>query len=217
MVTTYTEKMDWQLDAAELRVLGALMEKEKTTPEYYPMSLNALVNACNQKSNRDPVVSYNEEIVETALGGLRSKGLSSRISGGSRVPKHEHRFTERCNLGRREEAVLCVLMLRGPQTVGELRGRTERLYNFDDLESVENTLQRLADIGFVKQLPRHAGYKEPRWAQLLAGDVEAVDEASTSEVSSPARGPSDRDRIAALEQEVAELKRAFEDFRRHFE
>ena len=124
MVTTYTENMDWQLDAAELRVLGALMEKEKTTPEYYPMSLNALVNACNQKSNREPVVTYDEETVDTALNGLREKGLSSRIYGGSRVPKHEHRFTERCNLGRREEAVLCVLMLRGPQTVGELRGRT---------------------------------------------------------------------------------------------
>ena len=94
MVTTYTEFMDWQLDAAELRVLGALMEKEKTTPEYYPMSLNALVNACNQKSNREPVVSYDEDIVETALQGLREKGLSSRVSGGSRVPKHEHRFTD---------------------------------------------------------------------------------------------------------------------------
>ena len=177
MVTTYTEKMDWQLDAAELRVLGALMEKEKTTPEYYPMSLNALVNACNQKSNREPVVNYDEETVDTALHGLREKGLSSRISGGSRVPKHEHRFTERCNLGRREEAVLCVLMLRGPQTVGELRGRTERLYTFDDLESVENTLHRLAEIGFVKKLPRQSGYKEQRWAQLLAGDVEVVEEA----------------------------------------
>ena len=188
MVTTYTEKMDWQLDAAELRVLGALMEKEKTTPEYYPMSLNALVNACNQKSNRDPVVTYDEETVETALDGLRNKGLSSRISGGSRVPKHEHRFTERCNLGRREEAVLCVLMLRGPQTVGELRGRTERLYTFDDLESVENTLSRLAEIGFVKQLPRQAGYKEQRWAQLLAGDVEVAEEASAPEASSPGRG-----------------------------
>jgi uncharacterized protein YceH (UPF0502 family) len=181
------------------------------------MSLNALVNACNQKSNRDPVVTYDEETVEIALDGLRSKGLSSRVSGGSRVPKHEHRFTERCNLGRREEAVLCVLMLRGPQTVGELRGRTERLYNFDDLESVENTLLRLAEIGFVKQLPRQAGYKEPRWAQLLAGDVEVAEEADAPETSSPGRGPSDRERIAALEQDVADLKRAFEDFRRNFE
>jgi uncharacterized protein YceH (UPF0502 family) len=206
--------MDWQLDAAELRVLGALMEKEKTTPEYYPMSVNALLNACNQKSNRDPVVVYDEETVETALQGLREKGLSSRISGGGRVPKHEHRFTERCNLGRREEAVLCVLMLRGPQTVGELRGRTERLYNFDDLESVENTLQRLAEIGFVKQLPRQSGYKESRWAQLLAGDVEVSEE---TEAPGHERGPSDRERIAILEQEVAGLKRAFEDFRRNFE
>src|SRR6202158_5296835 len=108
MVTTYTEKMDWQLDAAELRVLGALMEKEKTTPEYYPMSLNALVNACNQKSNREPVVSYDEEIVETALDGLRNKGLAARISGHDmRVPKHAHRLPEVINLGRREAAVLC--------------------------------------------------------------------------------------------------------------
>jgi len=207
--------MDWQLDAAELRVLGALMEKEKTTPEYYPMSLNALVNACNQKSNRDPVVNFDEETVEIALEGLRNKGLSARISGGGRVAKHEHRFTERCNLGRREEAVLCVLMLRGPQTVGELRGRTERLYNFEDLEGVENTLNRLAEIGFVKRLPRQAGYKEQRWAQLLAGDVE-VPEESAAPIASE-RGPSDRERIAVLEEEVAELKRAFEDFRRNFE
>src|SRR4029077_15708260 len=129
MVTTYTEKMDWQLDAAEVRVLGALMEKEKTTPEYYPMSLNALVNACNQKSNRDPVVSYDEDTVEQALDGLREKGLTLRGSGReSRVAKHEQRFTEKFNLGRREAAVICVLLLRGPQTVGELRGRSERLY-----------------------------------------------------------------------------------------
>jgi uncharacterized protein YceH (UPF0502 family) len=171
------------------------MEKEKTTPEYYPMSLNALVNACNQKSNREPVVNYDEEIVETALHGLREKGLSSRISGNSRVAKHEHRFTERCNLGRREEAVLCVLML-------------------DDLESVDNTLHRLAEIGFVKKLPRQAGYKEQRWAQLLAGDVEVIEDVDGPP---PERGASDRDRIAALEQDVAELKRAFEDFRRNFE
>src|ERR1039458_10702433 len=120
MVTTYTEKMDWQLDAAEARVLGSLMEKEVTTPDYYPMSLNALVNACNQKSNRDPVVSFDEETVEIALEGLRGKRLSARISGESRVPKDEERFTELLNLGRREAAVLCVMMLRGPQTVGEL-------------------------------------------------------------------------------------------------
>ena len=214
MVTTYTEKMDWQLDAAEARVLGSLMEKEVTTPDYYPMSLNALVNACNQKSNRDPVVSFDEDTVEVALEGLRGKRLSSRISGESRVPKHEQRFTELLNLGRREAAVLCVMMLRGPQTVGELRGRTERLYTFDDLEGVESTLQRLAELAFVKKLPRQAGYKEQRWAHLLCGDVEVAEEA---EAPAAERGPSDRERIAALEQEVAELKRAFEDFRRNFE
>jgi uncharacterized protein len=206
--------MDLELNAAELRVLGALMEKEKTTPEYYPMSLNALVNACNQKSNREPVVNFDDDGVEAALQGLREKGLSSRISGGGRVAKHEHRFTERFNLGRREEAVLCVLMLRGPQTVGELRGRTERMYSFEDLEGVENTLARLAEQGFVKQLPRQAGYKEQRWAQLLAGDVEV---APQPDAPSPEYGPSDRERIEALEREVAELKRAFEDFRRNFE
>jgi hypothetical protein len=210
--------MDWQLDAAEVRVLGALMEKETTTPDYYPLSLNALVNACNQKSNREPVVSYDEETVETALHELRAKGLASRISGDSRVPKHEQRFAEKCNLGRREAAVMCVLMLRGPQTVGELRGRTERLYEFDDLEAVESTLHRLDEMGFVKKLPRLAGYKEQRWAHLLAGDVEVAEEPSAPMAAGSAeRGPSDRERIAALEQEVAELKRQFEDFRRNFE
>ena len=218
MVTTYTENMDWQLDAAELRVLGALMEKEATTPDYYPMSLNALVNACNQKSNREPVVNFDEETVETALHELRAKGLTSRITGESRVPKHEQRFVEKFNLGRREAAVMCVLMLRGPQTVGELRGRTERLFTFDDLEGVESTLQRLAEMGFVKKLPRQAGYKEQRWAQLLAGDIEVAEEAAPamSERGASDRA-SDRERIAALEEEVAGLKRAFEEFRRNFE
>src|SRR5919205_4452469 len=144
--------MDWQLDAAETRVLGSLLEKEIATPEYYPLSLNALVNACNQKSNRDPVVSYDEDTVEAALETLRTKGLAFRITGrDSRVPKHGQRFTEQFNLGRREAALMCVLLLRGPQTPGELRGRAERLYTFDDLEAVESTLARLAEMGFVKR------------------------------------------------------------------
>jgi hypothetical protein len=206
--------MDWQLDAAETRVLGALLEKEIATPDYYPLSLNALVNACNQKSNREPVVSYDEGTVETALEGLRGKGLALRTIGGdSRVPKHGQRFTEKFNLGRREAAVLCVLMLRGPQTVGELRGRSERLYQFDDLEGVESTLNRLVEMEFVKRLPRQTGYKEQRWAHLLGGDVEAAEEAAAT----AERGPSERERIAALEREVSELKRAFEEFRRSFE
>src|SRR5260370_15781722 len=126
--------MDLLLHPVEVRVLGSLLEKEVTTPDYYPLSLNALVNACNQKSNRDPVVNYDEDTVEVALGDLRTKGLAMRVTGDSRVAKHEQRFTERLNMGRREAAVMCVLMLRGPQTVGELRGRTERLYAFEDLE-----------------------------------------------------------------------------------
>jgi uncharacterized protein YceH (UPF0502 family) len=204
--------MDWQLDAAEARVLGSLLEKEIATPEYYPLSLNALVNACNQKSNREPVVSYDDDTVEVALEGLRSKGLALRSKGReSRVPKHAQRFTEMFNLGRREAALLCALLLRGPQTVGELRGRTERLYNFDDLEAVESTLHRLAEMDFVRQLPRQAGFKEQRYAQLLSGDVEITEEAVTSAAAPRA------DRLSQLEAEVADLKRQFEEFRRKFE
>ena len=207
--------MDLQLEAAEARVLGALMEKEVTTPEYYPLSLNALVNACNQKSNRDPVVSYDDDTVEEALEGLRAKGAAVRITGGdSRVPKHGERFLEKYNLGRRETAVMCLLLLRGPQTVGELRNRSERLYTFDDLESVESTLSKLAEMEFVKKLPRQPGSREARWAHLLCGDVAVEEEAAPQVVE---RGPSDRERIAALEREVAELRREFEEFRRKFE
>lgn len=207
--------MDWQLDAAETRVLGSLLEKEITTPDYYPLSLNALVNACNQKSNREPVVSYDDDTVEEALQSLRTKGLSMRVTGDGRVAKHEQRFTEKFNLGRREAALFCVLMLRGPQTVGELRGRSERLYSFDDLEAVETTLSRLAELGYVKKLPRRAGYKEQRWAHLLAGDVEEAVEDTWA--PAPDRGSSDRDRIAKLEADLAALRQEFDDFRRRFE
>jgi uncharacterized protein YceH (UPF0502 family) len=169
--------MDWQLEAAEVRVLGALMEKEVATPEYYPLSLNALMNACNQKSNRDPVVSFDEDTVEQALEGLRNKGLATRITGRDvRVPKHGQSFTEKYNLGRREAALICLLLLRGPQTPGELRSRSDRLYTFDDLEAVESTLNRLAEMEFVKRLPRQPGSRESRWAQLLAGDVVVPEE-----------------------------------------
>ncbi|HTT66300.1 MAG TPA: YceH family protein [Bryobacteraceae bacterium] len=216
--------MGIQLDDVEVRVLGALMEKEVATPEYYPLSLNALVNACNQKSNREPVVSYDEDTVETALAGLRSKGLASRISGHDmRVPKHAHRLSELINLGRREAAVLCVLMLRGPQTTGELRGRTERLYQFDDLEAVEACLTRLMEWQpepLVARLPRQVGYKEVRYAHLLSGEPPAVQPAApvpqVREIrdDTVARLQATVDR---LETEVAELKRQFADFRKQFE
>jgi uncharacterized protein YceH (UPF0502 family) len=206
--------MDFQLDAAEARVLGSLLEKEVATPEYYPLSLNALVNACNQKSNREPVVQYDEDTVEVALESLRNKGFTLRSTGrDSRVPKYAQRFTEAFNLGRREAAVICVLLLRGPQTTGELRGRTERLYTFDDLEAVESTLHRLAELGFTRQLPRQPGTKEPRWAHLMCGDID-VAEGAAAPVE---RGPGDRDRIARLEADLSELRREFDDFRRRFE
>jgi uncharacterized protein YceH (UPF0502 family) len=216
--------MDFELDAVEARVLGALLEKEIATPEYYPLSLNALVNACNQKSNRDPVVSYDDDTAEHALESLRGKGLALRSTGrDSRVPKHAQRFTEKFNLGRREAAILCVLLLRGPQTVGELRGRTERLYTFDDLEAVESTLRHLDESGFVTLLPRQPGFKEPRWAHLLCGAGPPVRSGWPAQESSeapsepaPARSAL-ADRVAQLEADLADLRDRFDDFRRRFE
>ena len=206
--------MDWQVDAAEARVLGSLLEKEIATPDYYPLSLNALVNACNQKSNREPVVSYDEDIVETALEGLRAKGLAVRMIGGdSRVPKHGQRFTEKFNLGRREAAVLCVLMVRGPQTVGELRGRSDRLYQFEDLEGVESTLNRLVEMGYVKKLPRQTGFKEQRWAHLLSGDVAVAEEAGEREGAAAPAGT----RVDQLAADLAALRREFDEFKKRFE
>jgi uncharacterized protein YceH (UPF0502 family) len=212
-----------QLDEAEVRVLGALMEKEVATPEYYPLSVNALVNACNQKSNREPAVAYDEDTVETALDGLRAKGLAARLSGHEmRVPKHSHRLSEVINLGRREAAVLCVLMLRGPQTAGELRGRTERLYPFDDLEAVDACLTRLMEWQpepLVTRLPRQVGYKEVRYAHLLAGEPALV----SGPQAPPVRETRD-DSVARLqvtvdrlEAEVADLRRQFSEFKRQFE
>jgi uncharacterized protein YceH (UPF0502 family) len=209
--------MDWQLDAAEARVLGALLEKEIATPEYYPLSLNALVNACNQKSNREPVVAYDESTVENALEGLRQKSLAARLTGRDvRVPKHSQRFTEEFNLGRREAALLCLLLLRGPQTVGELRGRSDRLYQFDDLEAVETTLHHLSELGFVVRLTRYSGSREARWAHLLAGQPEAgAEEGHTA--SAPGVQPAAADRIATLENQLALLRHEFDEFRKRFD
>ena len=201
------------LHSIEVRVLGALLEKEITTPEYYPLTLNALVNACNQKSSREPVVNYDEDTVLQALSLLRSKGLAVKISGaGHRVEKYGHTLGEKLNLGRREVAVLCVLMLRGPQTVGELRGRTERMYEFAELEEVESCLESLAarqPEPLVTRMPRG------RWAQLLGGTPEAAPEPTGD--SSTSRPSDHEERISALEREVAELKQTLESFRRQFE
>ena len=212
--------MSLELTDAEVRVLGALMEKEVATPEYYPLSLNALVNACNQKSNREPVVSYDEDTVETALAGLREKGLAVRISGHDmRVPKHGHRLQEVLNLGRREAAVLCILMLRGPQTSGELRGRSERLYQFDDLEAVDACLSRLMEWQpepLVAKLARQPGTKEARYAHLLSGSL-PVQPAAPAPSLHEARGDVVarlQSTVEALEIEVADLKRQLAELRR---
>ena len=171
-----------QLTPTEARVLGALIEKEITTPEYYPLSLNALVNACNQKNNRDPVTSLDEAEVRQALHGLETERLAGPVRGDTRVPKYEHRVQEVFNFTRGEIAVVCVLLLRGPQTPGELRTRTERMYKFDELSDVQSVLQRLIarePEPLVKILPRQPGTKEARYAHLLSGDVEAFEPAPT--------------------------------------
>ena len=209
IATWQTGAMDL-LDAVEVRVLGALLEKEITTPEYYPLSLNALVNACNQKSNRDPVVSFDPATVEEALQSLRARGLLLVTTGaGSRVAKYGHRITEKLNLGRRESAVLCELMLRGPQTLGELRTRGERMHPFDDLTEVANVIERLPEL--IVKLPRRPGEKEARYAHLLSG-TPAVAEEGEPEAPVEPRG----DRISALEAEISQLRAEVEDLKQQF-
>jgi len=202
------------LHPVEIRVLGSLLEKEVTTPEYYPLTLNALVNACNQKSSRDPVVNYEEEVVQQALALLRHKGLAVRISGaGHRVEKYGHSLGERLNLGRRESAVLCVLMLRGPQTAGELRGRTERMYEFTEIADVEHCLESLAQRTpepLVASMPRG------RWCHLLGGVPDPAQEVVESRTQGSAASGLEQ-RVTELEREVAELKQTLESFRRQFE
>jgi uncharacterized protein YceH (UPF0502 family) len=207
-----------QLTEVEIRTLGALIEKDITTPDYYPLSLNALVNACNQKNNRDPVMSLDETAVREALHGLQEKRLAGPAGGAdSRVAKYEHRIQEVFNFTRAETAVMCVLLLRGPQTPGELRGRTERMYRFEELSDVQSTLQRLIerDPALVKMLQRQPGTKESRYAQLLGGEMEAW-------TASPAPGiatatSADDDRVARLESEVADLRREMAELKLQME
>ncbi|MCC7175517.1 MAG: YceH family protein [Bryobacterales bacterium] len=208
---------DLRLDEVEVRVLGALMEKEAATPDYYPLSLNALVAACNQKTSRDPVLSLGEDAVLAAIDRLCARGLALDISGAEhRVHKYAHRLGEVFNLDRREYAVLCLLLLRGPQTAGELRGRADRLYTFDDIASLETALGRLAERTppLAAELPRRPGEKEPRHVHLLSGPVEprAPAPASPAVRSSPLE-----DRVSRLEADLEELRRQFDQFRRGFE
>ena len=218
--------MNYSLSDVEARVLGALVEKEITTPEYYPLSLNALINACNQKSNREPVMNLDEDAVRSAIRSLNDQGLTRFAStADSRVGKYEHRLNETFNFHRHEIAILCVLLLRGPQTPGELRTRTERMYAFEDLESVHNALNMLAkrEPPLVKVLPRQPGPKESRYAHLLSPIEEAPSQApENGEHFVPAAVKTDR--IAILEAElgqlrtdVAELKEQFAKFRKQFE
>lgn len=200
------------LDAVAVRVLGALMEKEATTPEYYPLSMNALVNACNQKSNRHPVVEYDEDSVGDAMYGLREAKLAVMITGNGRVSKYAQRISETLNLGRREAAVLCVLLLRGPQRLGEIKDRAERMYAFADTEETERVLEKMAewpDLPLAKKLSRQPGQKEARYAHLLAGEL-----AVETEEAAPAAGGS---RIAAVEEELRTLKADLADLKRRFD
>jgi uncharacterized protein YceH (UPF0502 family) len=187
------------------------MEKESTTPEYYPMSLNSLVAACNQKTNRWPVTEYSDDDVMAALDALRSRGFAAAITGGGRVTKFAQRFTEKLNLGRRETAIVCVLMLRGPQTVGEIKGRTERIYNFADLDETATVLQKMIDSpegALVQKLAHAPGTKEPRFAQTLGGPVEM---AAAVHSAAPDRFASLEAEVARLREEVAELRRRLDE------
>src|SRR5712664_2440909 len=206
------------LNEVECRVLGSLIEKEITTPEYYPLSLNALVNACNQKSNRDPVMNLDEAAVRQALHSLDGQSLVRYVSASdSRVTKYEHRFQEAFNFYRHEIAILCVLLLRGPQTPGELRTRAERMHPFEDLSAVQSSLQHLMkrEPPLVKVLPRQPGTKEARYAHLLSGDVESF-EPKPDVVAGATTISAGGERIAQLEEEIASLRKEIADLRQQF-
>lgn len=220
--------MNIVLSDVEARVLGCLVEKEISTPEYYPLSLNALVNACNQKSNRHPMMNLDEDAVRTALRGLNEHNLARSSAVDSRVAKYEHRLAETFNFTRPETAILCELLLRGPQTPGELRSRAERLHPFDDLSVVHSTLKHLMEREppVVVLLPRQPGTKEARYAHLLCGDVQTAEPQATpaQEKSSVPLGLAGREpfarleaQVVALREEVSDLRRQFAEFRKQFE
>jgi hypothetical protein len=215
------------LSETEVRVLGSLIEKDITTPDYYPLSLNALVNACNQKNNRDPVMALDENSVRQALSSLQERRMAGPAGGAdSRVTKYEHRLQEVFNFDRREIALICVLLLRGPQTPGELRGRSDRMYHFETLDDVQSAIQRLMEREppLVRILPRQAGTKESRYMHLFSGDAGIPAETEQRNISPPrsektldnSRLGLLEDEVAALRQEVSELKQHFAEFRDQF-
>jgi len=212
--------MDILLNDIEVRILGCLIEKGITTPDYYPLTLNALTAACNQKSNRNPVVSYEDITVVRGLDSLREKGLAEKIyKADSRVPKYQHSFPQKFNISSDYVAVLCELMLRGPQTVGEIRNRVDRMYNFEGLQEVEDVLSRLIEKEppMVIKLPRQAGRKEPRFAHLLSGMPEIKDEEpSISEEAATLRVRADNERVAKLEYEITTLRSEFNKLKEEF-
>lgn len=214
------------LNEVECRVLGSLLEKEITTPEYYPLSLNALLNACNQKSNREPVMNLDEAAVREALHSLEGQSLVRSVSpADSRVTKYEHRLQETYNFYRHETAILCLFLLRGPQTPGELRSRSERMHSFDDLNAVQSSLQHLMkrEPPLVKALPRQPGTKETRYVHLLSGDVERWESPLVVQPNSEVASLDEEkikkleEEIAALRNEITELKQQFASFRKQFE
>ena len=210
--------MNIVLNEMEARVLGALLEKEITTPDYYPLSLNSLVNACNQKSNRDPVTNLDEDSVRDALRTLHDNSLARSVSAAdSRVTKYEHRLQEAFNFDRREAALFCELLLRGPQTPGELRMRAERMHQFDDLSEAQSALQRLMnrEPPLVKVLARQPGTKESRYIHLLSGDAKPVSSTAGREV--PAALEREKmDGFSRLSSEMAELRRDMADLKQQF-
>ena len=216
--------MDILLDDAEVRILGCLIEKELTTPEYYPLSLNSLTNACNQKSNRNPIVSFDEAVVAQGLERLQEKGLARKtLTAGSRVTKYLHTILDRFDLSKQEIAIICELMLRGPQTMGELRTHAERMSPFEGLDEVEKNLQTLMDYdpALVIKLPRETGRKECRHMHLFSGmpshDLSAVStEPAAPQVTVQERIGRLEEENSKLRSELEELKQAFAEFRSQF-
>ncbi|HET7258662.1 MAG TPA: YceH family protein [Candidatus Acidoferrum sp.] len=220
--------MNIVLTNVEARVLGCLVEKEITTPEYYPLSLNALLHACNQKSNRDPLMNLEENEVRGALRALGEQVLVRSAGGDSRVAKYEHRLADTFNFTRPETAILCELLLRGPQTPGELRSRAERMHLFEDLSVVLTTLRRLMEHEppLVALLPRQPGMKEARYAHLLSGPVDAREAQAVQPINETRQSNNSVDAaqmerltiaFAELQKEIADLKRQFAEFRKQFE